>query len=351
MKAWLVYDFNKMRLEDIEVPKVKPAWVLVKVKVVQPSITEVMTFRGMLTSPVIKKRLEEAPVQLFGHEFYGEVVDIGKGVNRIKIGDMVADHSVAPCRKCRLCRTGFSDYCENRIYVGATIPGAFAEYIVIPEELLISIPPNISASEAACIQPLSECVTEVYDSRINPADTIAIIGQGVMGLFSLSIVRYAGAGRVIVTALREYSLKVSKDLGANYVINSEKMDPVKTILELTHGIGADIVFECSGVGSNIMKALEMVRRNGKIVCLSIIGGQTPLSLADFRSKCVDLIFPRLTTFRMLDHAVFLLSNKLINIKPLITHILKGIDKVPESFEITGNKSKYKAINSAQVIIS
>jgi threonine dehydrogenase-like Zn-dependent dehydrogenase len=263
---------------------------------------------------------------------------------------MVADHSVAPCRTCKFCKMGLSDYCENKIIIGFTIPGAFAEYVVVPEELLISIPSNISPNEAACIQPLSECVTEVYNSGINPADSIAIIGQGVMGLFTLATLRYTGAGKVIVIDVRDEVLKVSKVLGANHIINAQNADPKKTVLELTQGIGVDVVFECSGQGFNIRKALEFVKRNGKIVCLSIIGGETSIPLTDFRHKCVNLIFPGLTTFRMLEHTGFLLSNGWINLKPLITHRLKGIDKVPESFEITGNKAKYKAISAAQVII-
>lgn len=354
MKAWLVYDFNKMKLEDVEMPIVRNGWVLIKIKIVQPSITEAMLFRGidLARGELVEQKIKgKTAFQLFGHEFCGEVVDIGKGVNRIKVGDIVGNHSVAPCRKCEFCRSDRSELCNNKIIIGFTIPGAFAEYIVVPEELLISVPSNISASEAACIQPLSECVTEVYYSGINPADTVVIIGQGVMGLYAMAIIRYAGAGKVIAVDIRDETLKISKSFGADYVINPKKSDLIKTVLEITNGIGADLIFECSGLGCNIKNALEAVRKNGKIVCLSLIGGETPLPLADFRLKCVNLIFPQLTTFRMLEHTVFLLSNEFVNIKPLITHSLEGISKVPESFEITGNKAKYKAINSAQVIIN
>ena len=127
MKAWRVYGIGDMRLDDIPVPELKPGWVHLKVKVVQPSITEIQQFTGTGVAGVnIGKMLEEkSPLQLFGHEFCGEVVEVGQGVDHLKVGDRVFWARSLPCHKCELCRAGHEEYCSTFTPVGMGIPGCF----------------------------------------------------------------------------------------------------------------------------------------------------------------------------------------------------------------------------------
>src|SRR2546423_5400338 len=161
MKAWLFYDFNDMRLEDVPMPRCQPGHVLARILCIQPSVTEAQLARGIRTLAYdqIKRRLEtEAPVQLFGHEFCAEIVEAGDGVSRFQPGDRVAARAKLPCGSCPLCRSERSHLCRKGPVIGFDLPGCFAEVASLPEIALLKVDDRISDSEAACLQSLSDSV-------------------------------------------------------------------------------------------------------------------------------------------------------------------------------------------------
>src|SRR5512136_459450 len=141
MRAWRFHGTNDMRLDEVPDPEVQPGGLLVKVTVTQPSVTEVIRARGeeTLESDYIRKAIaERAPVQLLGHEFAGEVVEVGEGVTGYQTGDRVASgRSRLPCYRCELCLSGLSDYCRKGPSVGRQLPGCFAEYVSLPAEVFV----------------------------------------------------------------------------------------------------------------------------------------------------------------------------------------------------------------------
>src|SRR5579872_6444580 len=289
MRAWRFHAFGDMRLDDIPEPACPPEHVLVEPLCVQPSVTEAQLAQGIPTLAYdrIKRRLEtEAPLQLFGHEFCARILETGRGVSRFRPGDRVAARAKLPCGECRLCRTERSDLCRQGPVLGFDLPGCFAERACLPEVALVKVDDCISDSEAACLQSLSDSVAAVETAGLRVADTVAIFGQGSMGLECLQIARLCGAGRLITVDVRDEACRVSRDLGADHALNGRTTDVVAAIRELTEGIGADVVFECAG-GSpkqglaghqSLAQALDAVRPGGKIVGVSWFGGPLELNI-------------------------------------------------------------------------
>ncbi|MCC6537621.1 MAG: zinc-binding dehydrogenase [Bryobacterales bacterium] len=361
MKAWRFYGFNDMRLDDIPVPALRPGHVLAQILVVQPSVTEAQLAFGIPTLAFdrIKKRLEtEAPVQLFGHEYAARVMEVGPGVTRFKPGDRVAARAKLPCQECPLCLNGRATLCRKGPIIGFQLPGCFSEYALLPEIALTLLDDRISNAEGACLQSLSDSIASVETADIRIGDTVALLGQGSMGLECMQIARVSGAGRIISVDVRDEACAMAKTLGADIVINAAKEDAVEAIRAATGGNGADITFECAGgspkqglAGSrSLMQAIDCTRSGGTIVGVSWFGGSIDFPVDTLRERSLRYVFPDISTLEHLEHTVRLVAGGRVNLKPTITHQLHGIDKVPEAFEITANKGRYQAINPAQVIL-
>jgi threonine dehydrogenase-like Zn-dependent dehydrogenase len=361
MKAWRFYGFNQMRLDDVPRPECRPAHVIAEVLCVQPSVTEAQLAFGIptLAYEKIKRRLEtEAPVQLFGHEFCARIVETGPGVTRFKPGDRVAARAKLPCENCPLCLDGRSHLCRKGPIIGFQLPGCFAEYAILPEIALVHVADGISDSEAACLQSLSDSVAAVETAQIGIGDTVAILGQGSMGLECLQIARNSGAGLLITVDVREEACRISRELGADLAFNAAECDAVSVIRKMTGGNGADIVFECAG-GSpkqglsgnrTLLQAIDAVRSGGKIVGVSWFGQPLQVDIDLMRERSLRYLFPDISTLAHLEFTVRLVASGRVRLKPAIRHVLNGIEAVPQAFEITANKARFQAINPAQVMM-
>ncbi len=360
MKAWRFYAFGDMRLDDVPEVVARPGHVVVEPLCVQPSVTEAQLAFGIPTLAFanIKRRLEtEAPVQLFGHEFCARVLEVGEGVTRFRPGDRVAARAKLPCGTCAFCRDGRNHLCRAGPIVGFQLPGCFAERALLPEIALVHVDDRISDSEAACLQSLSDSVAAVETAEIKIGDSVAIYGQGSMGLECLQIARTSGAGLIVTVDVRDEACRVSRELGADVALNARDDDPVTSIRELTGGNGSDVVFECAG-GSpkqglagtrSLQQAIESVRSGGKLVGVSWFGAPMELDVDFLRERSLRFLFPDISTLAHLEHTVRLVASGRVRLKPTITHVLHGLESVPRAFEITANKGKYQAINPAQVI--
>jgi threonine dehydrogenase-like Zn-dependent dehydrogenase len=362
MKAWRVYGVGDIRLDDIPYPKVMPGWVVVKTKVVQVSVSEVQILYN--ASPSGKKwasKWEEGPIQLFGHEFCAEVVELGEGVQNLKVGDRVFWGKYIPCHECDLCKAGYEIHCKKGPTIGMSFPGCLAEYAALPAECLVTVPPSITDNEAAAMQPLTGVLRNVLTAEISKGDTVAVFGQGIMGLGCVQLSRACGAGKIIGVDVRDDLLAISRQLGVDITINSGTTDPVAEIMKVTGGVGADIVFECAGgnpaVGLSgtvtLSHATGAVRDVGKVMPVSLFDAtlDAVLEYGPLIWRGIQYRGPRPCTEKEIRWAVDLVASKRVQVAPLITHVLKGLDKVPEAIEITKNKWKYKAIMPAQIVVS
>jgi threonine dehydrogenase-like Zn-dependent dehydrogenase len=361
VKAWRFHGFGDMRLDEVPEPSCSPGHVVVEPLCVQPSVTEAQLAFGIptLAYEAIKRRLEtEAPVRLFGHEFCARVVAVGEGVTRVRPGDRVAARAKLPCGSCPLCLGGKDHLCRKGPIIGFQLPGCFAERALLPEIALVRVDDRISDSEAACLQSLSDSVAAVETAGIAIGDSVAIYGQGSMGLECLQIARSSGAGLIVTVDVREESCRVSRELGADVAVDARADDPIAIIRGLTGGNGADVVFECAG-GSpkqglagtrSLTQAIESVRSGGKLIGVSWFGAPLQLDVDLLRERSLRFLFPDISTLAHLEHTVRLVASGRVRLKPTITHVLSGLEAVPQAFEITANKAKYRAINPAQVVL-
>jgi len=360
MKAWRIYGTNDIRFDDIPVPEVKPGWVFLKPKIFQLSITEIQKLSGQLS--VIRgpktEWNENNPLQRLGHEFCAEVLEIGEGVNDdLRVGDRVFWGKHASCGKCSLCNAGYEYLCRSGPLVGDTIDGCLAEYFILPANCLLKVPDSISDSAVAAMQTLQCAFSSALNAEIEKGDTVAVFGQGVMGSYCAQTSRACGAGTVIGVDIRDETLAVSRQIGAaDIVINASKVDPVEAIYEATRGIGPDIVFDCasgrtevglSGI-ETMNQALSVVRTSGKFIAISILEEDNVIPYTPLNRKWIQYRSAKHTSPKEDCWMLDLVVSKRVQLEPLVTHVLEGLDKLPEAIEITSNKSKYGAINPAQV---
>jgi len=281
VKAWQFHGFGDMRLDEVPEPVCGPGHVVVEPLCVQPSVTEAQLAFGIptLAYQTIKHRLEtEAPVQLFGHEFCALVVEVGEGITRVRPGDRVAARAKLPCGSCPLCLEGRDHLCRKGPIIGFQLPGCFAERALLPEIALVRVDDRISDSEAACLQSLSDSVAAVETAGLTIGDSVAIYGQGSMGLECLQIARSSGAGLIVTVDVREESCRISRELGADVAVNARADDPVAAIKTLTHGTGADKTLDTSGTADGRLIAVRGAKPWGT-ACFVGEGGDVTIEVS------------------------------------------------------------------------
>ncbi len=265
MKALVKYgqEPGMVELRDVEKPSVRVGAVLLKVKAAGICGWDIEMWKHTMANPVT------IPVTQ-GHEFSGEVMELGDGVTGWNIGDRVAaETSAHVCGKCYLCLSGDYQLCPERKGFGYGVDGAFAEYVVVRQEILHAIPRGISYEEAALTEPF--CVTHhalTDQIEVRKDDTVLVIGPGPVGLITLQMAKVLGAKRTILagTSSNSARMKIAAENGwADVTIDIGKEDPMQVVAEVTGGRGADVVADCAGGTSSLNMALECVRRKGSIV--------------------------------------------------------------------------------------
>jgi L-iditol 2-dehydrogenase len=263
MNAAMFYAPKDVRFERTDVPTAGPGELLVKVRAALTCGTDIKTYqRG---HPVIIQTIPST----FGHEYSGEVVDVGDGVTNFQIGDRIAACNAVPCYECYYCKIGKNSLCENLLIVN----GAYAEYIVVPEQLVkhnvYKLPDHMTYEEAALSEPLGTAVHAIRYAQIDVGDTVAVVGSGPLGIMLARLAHLQGA-RVILAGKGDERLKVATDFGVNEIIDildvSDPSDRIQAVKELTDGgRGADVVIEAVGKPEAWEEALQMGRKAAKIV--------------------------------------------------------------------------------------
>ena len=249
MKAWRFYGFNDMRLDEVPDPVRREGHVIAEILCVQPSVTEAQLAYGIptLAYEQIKYRLEtEAPIRL-----YSDTSSAPESWNPIRIHNSVPETVWQPAPSYRAANAPSVYQSVETTAAGVRLsafscPAASPSSLVLPEIALTKVDDRISDSEAACLQSLSDSLAAVDTAEIHIGDTVAIFGQGSMGLECMQVARASGAGQLITVDVREEACQVSVELGADHSIDASQDDPVEVIQTLTDGNGADVVFECAG---------------------------------------------------------------------------------------------------------
>jgi L-iditol 2-dehydrogenase len=307
-----------VELREVPVPKIGPGEVLLAVKAAGICGSDVEMWRHHFTYRV------NTPV-IQGHEFCGVIAQVGREVKGWREGDAaVSETSAYVCGHCFFCRSGDYNLCPDRLGYGYGVDGAFTRYVKVRQEILHRIPEGLSFQEAAITEPA--CVahnTLAVRSRVQPGDTVVIIGPGPIGLNCVQMARICGAGRIVVTgtAADRGRLELARELGAELAIEGESQDPVAAVRELTGGLGADLVVDAAGSNLALKQSLEMVRRLGQITKLGWGPKPVDLSLDPLISKAVTLQGSYGHGWKSWRAVLGLLEQRRIRLAPLISEVL------------------------------
>ncbi len=263
MRAMMFYSPGDVRFEETNIPQPKDDEILVKVKAATTCGTDLKTYRR--GHPSIIKSVPST----FGHEFAGEIVEVGKNVENFKVGDRVVGGNSAPCFHCYYCNQGMYSLCENLEFLN----GAYSEYVVVPKQIVKynyhKIPEGLDYREASLVEPLACALHGIERTPVRVGDVVTVIGAGPIGLMFVQLAALKGA-RVICVDLSDYRLEESKKFGALMTVNASKEDPVAAVKALTElGKGPDVVIEATGFPEVWEQAINMVRPGGVV---NLFGG-------------------------------------------------------------------------------
>jgi L-iditol 2-dehydrogenase len=278
----MYYNNRDVRLEEMPTPQIGPDELLVKVMA-----------SGICGSDVMEwYRIKKAPLVL-GHEIAGEIVEVGKGVERYKIGDRVFVSHHIPCNTCRYCLNGYHTVCET-LHTTNYDPGGFAEYLRVPrinvDRGVFLLPDEVSFEEGAFIEPLACVVRGQRVARLQPGQTVLVLGSGISGLLHVALARALGAGRIVATDVNEYRLDAAQRFGADVVIQAEEDVPAR-LRQANEDRLADLVIVCTGAFPAFTQALQSVDRGGTVLFFAPTepGVDLPVPVNDFWRNGITLM--------------------------------------------------------------
>ncbi|WP_070000945.1 galactitol-1-phosphate 5-dehydrogenase [Cellulosilyticum sp. I15G10I2] len=255
MKAAVLYGNEDIRYDDFKTPEIKPGCVKVKIKAT-----------GICGSDIPRVLANGAhfyPVVL-GHEFAGDVVEVGEGVTSLQIGDRVSGAPLLPCHKCEDCMSGNHALCKNYSFIGSREQGSFAEYVVLPEVNAVKFDPTISYEQGAMFEPSTVALHGLMCNDYQGGEYTAVLGGGTIGLFTMQWARIFGAKKVVVFDISDERLALAKKLGADETINTLSDDFMQQAKELTGGKGYKYVFETAGVTDTMKMAFELAANKAHV---------------------------------------------------------------------------------------
>jgi len=327
MRSFVYLGPEQIELRQVPVPRPGRGELLVKVKAAVTCGTDLKTFR--------RGHPKFPPPFAFGHEFGGDVIEAGDGVEAFRPGMRVTANVFAECGQCFFCSRGQGNLCENLIYNF----GAFSDYMIVPEPIVrrttFEISPEISYEEAALVEPLTTVVHGQRRIGIQPGERVAILGAGgPVGLMHQQLALRAGAAQVIAAGHSDMRLEIARQLGATTVINTRSRDFIQAVRDLTDGHGADVVIECAGTKSAWETSIEAVRKGGRVLWFGGLPGGTTVEVNAARVHYGEITLFNLHGGTTLDskEAFDLITNRVIQVRPLISDRLP-LEMLQEAFRL------------------
>ncbi|MDD3415616.1 MAG: alcohol dehydrogenase catalytic domain-containing protein [Lachnospiraceae bacterium] len=264
-----------VELCEIPMPKINRDEVLIKIKCAALCNSDVEVYQY---TPLVAKANYDLPF-VMGHEFAGEIVEVGEAVQGFAIGDKVAAETHIPCGYCETCRGGHQHICGNHMGVlGRTVDGCFAEYIKLHQKALIKLPENISYEEGSVFEPFATAVHAV--AKAQPmGKTMLICGTGTIGQMAVLAAKLMGAVKIFANDISDEKLVRAKEFGADVLINGMKENLTEVVLRETNGYGVDTILDFTGNEKVINQCVEVAKIAGTIVHIGMVG--KPLTYQNF----------------------------------------------------------------------
>lgn len=339
MKGLCLNENRDLELREFPIPEPKEGYVRVKIKKSGICATDLGYWKYG------SDRLGKLPV-IIGHEGCGVVDKIGENVTDVKVGDrVIVMTTYEVCGKCKFCQSGDTNLCINRKGIGSKKNGVFAEYVEIPETSCIIMPDNMSFEEGALVEVFACCVHGTRQAAtIHMDDTVLVSGPGPIGTLAALSAKAAGA-TVILAGLAQDNdrLKIAKKLGIDYCIDQTKTDLKEFVMNLTNNYGVDVSIECAGVYPSFATCLDLTRKKGTLIQMGVFHGNGDgADLYPVYSKEITVQGTLSQKPSAWHIAVDLISKGKVNVKPLITDIMK-LEDWEEAFKKASNVGGFKIL--------
>ena len=328
-----------LELQDVPLPQMEAGEVVLRVRAcgICGSDLKIQDDQHPCTPPVV-----------IGHEFAGEIFEIGTGVSNWKIGDrVVSEQHFKACGRCRSCLTGNAFACSSKRAPGYFSDGAFAEFIKVPAWLLHRIPDKLSFVEAAFAEPSAVAAHGMLDrTRIDPEDIVLILGCGPIGLVAAKMAQVEGASKIIITGVdRDETARLPKarELGIDHVVNVMKEDLAELVNGLTDGEGVDVVIELSGAVPAISQSFQLARRLGRVGII----GQPPtdeikIPYRQAMLHALTVSFSYSSKYTSWERALSLFARGAIKPSQFITHVLP-LEEWERGFDLSRSGGAVKVV--------
>ena len=339
-----------VRVERVPVPRARAGEVVLRVAWCGICGTDVEEYRdGPTVIPVDAPNAitgQRAPITL-GHEFAGTVAEVGEGVVGLAEGDRVAPDVCLFCGTCRYCRRHELALCESWATIGFHGDGGLAEFVRVPALLCQPLPDAIGDDEAALIETTEVGVRAVRHGGVTLGDTVAVVGDGAVGLIACQVARAAGAARVVLLGHRPGRLEVGRRLGVDAAVDTAEPGWRAALDDLTGGLGADVAIECGGTAGAIRDAIASTRKGGRIVLLAVTSAPIPVDTWPIVAGERTLVGSVQHHYdEDLPTAIDLIASGRVDVRSLISRRIRLERIVPEGFEGLG-----ASVDDIKVLVS
>lgn len=330
MKALVITKPFDYAIQEIPVPEISQDELLIKVKASGICHSDYELISGKYIIPF------DYPITP-GHEWAGEIVQVGSKVINFQIGDRVTGECVIGCGGCPVCQSGQFTYCPTSDHFGFTINGADAEFLVAKPEWLHKLPEGVDYKSASLVEPFSVGYNAIYGiGGVDAGDCTVILGGGTIGLCTLAVAKAMGSKTILIEPL-EYRRKIAEMLGADYTIDPKNEDAIQRVKELTGGWGADLVVEASGHSAALKQSLDLVKNSGRISYIGInIGQEIPVELGKIQIKGITAKGMIGSPFVWERTLAFMAQTKM-DLSPISTHVFQ-LENAVEAFKFAGDPS-------------
>lgn len=331
MKVAVMNGIGKMGFVERDIPKAKDNEVLVKLEYVGICGSDLHYYEtGAIGDYVVE------PPFVLGHEPGGTVVEVGRNVTHLKVGDRVALEPGKTCGHCKFCREGNYNLCPDVIFFATPpVDGVFQEYVAHEADLCFKLPENVSTLEGALIEPLAVGFHAAIQGDAHLGQKAVVMGAGCIGLVSMMALKARGVSEVYVVDIMEKRLEKAMELGATGVINGAKEDVLERVKELTGGEGMDLVVETAGTEITTRQAIHMARKGSNIVLVgySKSGEMTlPMSLVLDKELTFKTVFRYRHIYPMAIDAV---ASGKVNLKGIVTDVF-SLDEAQKAMDYSVN---------------
>ena len=325
MRAIVVERPDTVSLTEIETPTPGLGEARVRSVVAGVCRTDIDIITGALDTRWV--RFPVVP----GHEWSGVVDAVGEGVTGVEPGQRVVCEGNIGCTSCSRCRAGDTHLCERYDAVGFTRGGGWGEFVVVPARILHPLPDHVSFEAAALVEPGSCVVKALGRARIEPAETVGVVGVGAMGALAIRIARLRSPATIVAYGLRDEELELAKALGADEVVNIARDDVDEGML--------DVVVETAGAVPAVELSTRLVREGGRVVLLGIAGHEQELALPADRIPLRDISILGSVgyTTAAWAHMVALLRDELVDLDPIVTHRFP-LERFEDAFALMDERS-------------